>query len=193
MIIAPIGTSVTRVKNDHVALGPPQYLGQRFALIKPTKTVDYGVELIMQKHYSGFTLVELMIVVAIIGILAAVAIPLYQGNVMKSQINRAVGELGAYKSAFEMQIANGGMVTNSDLGYVSSDLTDGTMATDIGVANPDGSGHLEVTMGDSAHSSLTGIILRFERDPAGTWTCEINKSAASGWRPDYRPQGCTVL
>ena len=147
----------------------------------------------MQKQNIGFTLIELMIVVAIIGILTAVAIPSYQGNVMKSQINRAVSELGTYKSAFEIQIAKGDTVSNSDLGYVPSNLTDGTMATDIGVANPDGSGHIEVTLGDSVHPNLAGVIVRFERDTAGTWSCEIDKTAASAWRPAYRPQGCTVL
>ena len=51
-----------------------------------------------------------MIVVAIIGLLAAVAIPLYQGNLLKSQVNRAVSELGTYKSVFEIQVASGGTV-----------------------------------------------------------------------------------
>lgn len=147
----------------------------------------------MQKKDAGFTLIELMIVVAIIGVLAAIAIPVYQDNVLKSQINRSVSELGTYKSAFEIQMANGGTVSNSDLGYVPSDLTDGSMGTDIGVANSDGSGHLEVTMGDTAHPSLVGIVLRFVRSSAGSWTCEIDKTAAIGWRDAYRPQGCTIL
>ncbi|HET8802358.1 MAG TPA: pilin [Marinobacter sp.] len=147
----------------------------------------------MQRNYAGFTLIELMIVVAIIGILAVVAIPLYQGNVLKSQVNRAVSELGTYKSAFEIQVSNSGTVTNADLGYVPSGLTSGNLTTDIGVANSDGSGHLQVTMGGEAHPGLAGVILRFERSPTEVWNCEIDKSAASQWHSSYRPQGCTVL
>jgi type IV pilus assembly protein PilA len=154
---------------------------------------DAGFFPMMQRQNAGYTLVEVMISVAIIGILAMTAIPLYQSNVIKSQINRAVSELAIYKSAFEIQVVGGGTVSNSDLGYVPSNLTDGTIAADIGVANPDGSGHIEVTMGGSAHPNLAGVILRFKRDTAGTWTCEIDKTAASAWRPDYRPQGCTVI
>ena len=146
-----------------------------------------------QKRKGGFTLIELMIVLAIIGILASVAIPSYRGYLMKSQVNRAVTELGTYKSAFEIQVASGGAVSNSDLGYVPSDLTVGSIGTDIGVSNSDGSGHIEVTMGGSAYPSLVGIVLRFARSSAGTWTCEIDKATATGWRDAYRPRGCTVL
>lgn len=142
---------------------------------------------------SGFTLIELMIVVAIIGILAAVAVPLYQGNVMKSQVNRALGELASYKSNFEYQIANGRAVTNSDLGYVPSGLTAGGPATDVGQSNADGSGHLQVTLGGNAHPSIQGLVIRLERTTEGAWRCFMDPSAAASWDNEFAPGSCTVL
>lgn len=53
----------------------------------------------MKHKQSGFTLIELMIVVAIIGILAAVAIPAYQDYVARSQVSEAVATAGALKTS----------------------------------------------------------------------------------------------
>lgn len=147
----------------------------------------------MSKKSSGFTLIELMIVVALVGIIASIAIPAYRGYVMQSQVNRALGELSAYKSAVEERLAQSGVLVNPEIGYSPSSLTTGTDATDIAVLNPDGSGHLQVTMGGNAHGNLTGVILRLERSVTGSWDCIVDTSGASNWSDRYRPAGCTVI
>ena len=146
----------------------------------------------MNRISAGFTLIELMIVVAIIGILAAVAIPSYQDYVLSAQVKRAVGELSTYKTSYETQVASSGLVTNAELGYVPSNLTAGNASTDIAVANADGSGHLEVTLDGNAHPNLTDVVIRLERTPNGTWQCVIDPSAASGWKDSLSPGACNV-
>ncbi len=75
----------------------------------------------MKKHKEkGFTLVELMIVVAIIAILAVIAIPMYTGYVKKAKITEALTGIDAIKSAEVVYYQkNGAFTTNiSDLGVV---------------------------------------------------------------------------
>jgi len=133
-----------------------------------------------------------MIVVAILGILAAVAIPILHGNVAKTQVSRVVGELGNYRTAFEAGLQNNSPINNDTLGYTPSELTVGGMADQIATVNPDGSGHIEVTMGGNVQTGLAGIVIRFERTARGAWSCVIDPAASSGWKTSYKLANCTV-
>lgn len=146
----------------------------------------------IQRVQKGFTLIELMIVVAIIGILAAIAIPQYQDYVAKSQVSRAVGELAAYKTAVEDQLQRGNTtIANADIGYVVSNLTTGALATNIATFAADGSGDLVVTLGNNANTAISTATITQHRAADGTWSCLIDKKSAQSWKTTYVPAGCS--
>lgn len=143
---------------------------------------------------AGFTLIELMIVVAIVGIISALAVPLYQDYVVKSQVSRAYGELAGYRAAVELHLSkSSGPVSNAELGYVPSDMTSATPGVDVATINPDGSGQLRVTLGDRISPIVAGTIIRLERNNTGVWVCIFDVSASSPrWKDNYLPRGCSI-
>lgn len=122
---------------------------------------------------KGFTLIELMVVILIVGILAAASIPLMRGRIDKAKWSEANAMAGTIQSAARVYFAEYGTITTSvsmaDLGFDTGDLT-GTYfdAGDFSITDADTStGKVEVTVtGDGVGKTPSGTYV-LETD--GDW------------------------
>ena len=144
----------------------------------------------MKNVQQGFTLIELMIVVAIIGILAAIAIPQYQDYIARTQMTRVYNEISDLKTSTEEHLMRGAAVTDvTSLGFTSSDLISGGKPT-ISTAFASGAGAFTALMGGTASTNVAGVKIILSRAGNGTWTCTVDSSANSNYKSDYTPSGC---
>src|SRR4051794_31770942 len=131
----------------------------------------------MKQIQKGFTLIELMIVVAIIGILAAVAIPAYQDYIARAQVSEAVSLLGSGKTPLAEYFADKGAWPSSAsdvMGSTSGKYTDSISApTPATVAGTSWASTRPATMKPSGITSAItgGTVMLSTGDSGKTWNC----------------------
>ncbi len=141
----------------------------------------------MKKVQQGFTLIELMIVVAIIGILAAVAIPAYQDYTKRAHVTEGLGLAGAAKTGVSEFYSSQGYFpgSNASAGLVATAASiSGNAVTSVGVG---ANGVITVTYNTKVATGTTMILT--PSAPAGSgsisWACNGGTVLAK-----YRPSRC---
>ena len=147
----------------------------------------------MKKMQKGFTLIELMIVVAIIAILAAIALPAYQNYVARSQVTAALAEINPGKVGVEDLINRGGTTSDASvIGLVGTPAGEGADATfgsercnySVNVQNT-GAATIACEL-QNVNPKADGTITLTRAADTGAWTCSATQGEA------YVPAGCAA-
>jgi len=148
------------------------------------------------KLQKGFTLIELMIVIAIIGILAAIAIPAYQDYTVRSKVSEGLNIAGAAKLAVAETVQTlGRFPTSGNISYglPNSSSIQGTYVSQVAVDTSGATGTITITMNQNVGGTPTANGTALTLTPqtgAGSvqWTCA--PASSSGVPAKYLPASC---
>ena len=143
----------------------------------------------MNTMQKGFTLIELMIVVAIIGILAAIAIHAYQDYIAKSQATSGLAEINPGKTQFEVAVNEGKVpsVTPTDAGYIGVPSATRYCGVAINYTSSTGAGSIACTLQNGNANKINGKTITLSRSSEGAWTCATGNSLDA----KFKPGSCT--
>ena len=139
------------------------------------------------KKQQGFTLIELMIVVAIIAILAAIALPAYQNYVAKSQVTAGLADIRGGVTAFEEGIQSGksGNATPDLLGLSTSTAR---CAISVPVNSFTAASGQQIRCVLKGNPKVVGAQVNLTRNTSGAWNCTTTIAAAD--KNKFNPTGC---
>ena len=141
----------------------------------------------MKKMQKGFTLIELMIVVAIIAILAAIALPAYQNYVAKSQATAGLADIRGGVTAFEEGIQSG--TREDDPDATALGLAEETPRCAITVAGEWGDAEGQtITCTLNGNPNVAGSVITLTRQADGQWPCTTDIA-----NENHRPNACTEV